>query len=112
MYRLLLWLNPTAERFPQSQKFLLGDRTQACALDVLERLIEATYQRERRKTLTKANLGLAKLRILCRLAHELRHLDYRRYEYAARQIDDVGRLVGGWLKAEALKVGPQRDQTA
>ena len=43
MYRFVLWLVPTVERFPRSQRFLLGDRLQATALDVLERLIEATY---------------------------------------------------------------------
>jgi hypothetical protein len=37
MYRFLLWLVPTVEKFPRSQKFLLGDRIQTTALDVLER---------------------------------------------------------------------------
>lgn len=46
-YRFLLWLMPTVEKFPRSQKFLLGDRIQATALDVLERLIEANYSRQR-----------------------------------------------------------------
>jgi hypothetical protein len=35
-YRFLLWLVPTVEKFPKSQKFLLGDRIQATALDVLD----------------------------------------------------------------------------
>ena len=35
-YRFLLWLVPTVERFPRSQKFLLGDRIQGATLDVLE----------------------------------------------------------------------------
>ena len=39
MYRFILWLVPTVEKFPRSQKFLLGDRIQSTALDVLERLI-------------------------------------------------------------------------
>ena len=37
-------LVPTVERFPRRQKFLLGDRIQATALDVLERLIECDLQ--------------------------------------------------------------------
>ena len=37
MCRLVLWLVPTVEKFPRRQKFLLGDRLQATALDVLER---------------------------------------------------------------------------
>ncbi len=32
-YRFVLWLVPAVERFPRSQKFLLGDRIQGAALD-------------------------------------------------------------------------------
>jgi hypothetical protein len=61
--QFILWLVPTIERFPRSQKFLLGDRIQATALDVLEALVEATYTRDRRGHLARANLGLEKLRV-------------------------------------------------
>jgi hypothetical protein len=99
--RFLLWLVPMVERFPRRQKFLLGDRIQGIALDVLEALIEATYTRERRAHLARANLGLEKLRVLMRLATEMEMLDQRRYEHAARMLDDIGRLVGGWARADA-----------
>ena len=36
MYRFVLWLVPAVEKFPRWQKFLLGDRLQATALDVLD----------------------------------------------------------------------------
>ena len=38
MVRFIVWLVPAVEKFPRSQKFLLGDRIQSTALDVLERL--------------------------------------------------------------------------
>jgi hypothetical protein len=41
-YQFVLWLIPTVEKFPRGQRFLLGDRIQTTALDVLEGLIEAT----------------------------------------------------------------------
>ena len=97
-YRFMLWLVPALERFPRSQKFLLGDRIQGAALDVLELLIEATYTRERTGHLARANLGIEKLRFLMRLAGDLRHLDRRRYEHAARCVDDTGRKIGAWRK--------------
>ena len=97
-YQFLLWLVPTVEKFPRSHKFLLGDRIQGIALDVLERLIEATYTRHRQSQLAGANLGLEKLRFLFRLARDLRILDHRRYEHAARVIDATGRRVGAWVK--------------
>jgi 23S rRNA-intervening sequence protein len=99
MYRFILWLVPTVEKFPRSQKFLLGDRIQSTALDVLERLIEATYTRTRSKLLGAANLGIEKLRLLFRLSFDLKFLDMRRYEHAARSLGEIGRMVGGWRKA-------------
>ena len=59
-YRFIVWLVPTVEGFPRSQKFLLGDRIQQGALDVLESLVEATYTRQRGPHLRRANLGVEK----------------------------------------------------
>jgi hypothetical protein len=98
-YRFLMWIAPTLERFPKSHKFTMGDRVQTIALDVLEALIEATYTRERTQHLRRANLGIEKLRFLLRLAADLTMLDRRRYEHAARTLDETGRLIGGWMKS-------------
>jgi len=106
-YRFMLWLVPAVEHFPRRQKFLLGDRIQNTALDVLERLIEATYIKQRDEHLARANLGIEKLRFLFRLAQELRCLDRRRYEHAARSLDEVGRKVGAWRKAHRGRKEPQ-----
>ena len=97
-YGFILWLVPTVERFPRNRKFLLGDRIQITALEVLERLIDATYSRRRTAHLAGANLGLEKLRFLLRLAYDLRAIDRRRYGHAARSLDETGRRVGAWRK--------------
>lgn len=98
-YQFLLWLIPSVEKFPRSQKFLLGDRIQSTAIEMLEQLIEATYSRQRHAPLAKANLCVEKLRFLFRLSMDLDYLDKRRYEHAARNLEEIGRLIGGWLKA-------------
>ena len=105
-YRFILWLVPTVEGFPRSQKFLLGDRIQQSALDVLESLVEATYTRQRGPHLRRANLGIEKLRFLLRLAHDLHYLDLRRYEHAARCLDETGRKIGAWSKVHHGKESP------
>ena len=74
-YQFLRWLMPTVEKFPKAQKFTLGDRIQISALDVLERLIEATYSRQATPLLAAANLALEKLRFLFRLASDLQLLE-------------------------------------
>ena len=98
-YQFILWLIPTVEKFPRDRKFLLGDRIQATALEVLEGLIEATYTKSRDRLLGRVNLAIEKLRFLVRLSVDLQCLDTRRYEFAARNLDEIGRQVGGWMKA-------------
>ena len=99
MYQFMLWLVPTVDKFPRARKFTLGDRIETTALDVLDGLIAATYTSGRDALLAQANLGLERLRFLFRLAMELRCIDTKRYEHAARSLDEIGRLVGGWMKA-------------
>lgn len=112
-YRFLLWLIPLLEKFPRSQKFMLGDRMQGLALQVLEDLVAATYSRDRRQTLLRANLNLEQLRIFFRLCRDLQLVDLRRFEFAVRGLDETGRLVGGWLKTEARPpAGPDPQEPA
>ncbi len=99
MYQFLLWLLPAVDKFPRNRKFVLGERIETTALDVLDSLIAATYTRGRDRMLLDANLGLERLRFFMRLSHDMRLLDNQRYEHAARSIDDIGRMVGGWVKA-------------
>jgi 23S rRNA-intervening sequence protein len=99
MYQLLVWLIPTIDNFPRARKFVLGDRIETAALDVLDQLIAATFTKSRDAALANANLGLDRLRFLIRLSQDLRLIDLKRYEHAARGIDDIGRMIGGWKKA-------------
>lgn len=94
----ITWLVPVLDKFPRSQRFLLGDRLQSLALDLVEALIEAQWQPRPRAALLQANLLLDKQRLLWRVAYNLRHADVRRYEHALRELDEIGRRVGAWLK--------------
>lgn len=100
VYDLLLWLMGQVPKFPRSHRFVLGDRVQHLVLDVLELLIEAAYSREKAALLRRANLQLEKLRYLIRVSKDLQFLSLRRYEFAAAQLDEVGRMVGGWLRQQ------------
>ena len=97
-YQFMIWLLPAVSRFPRTQRFLLGDRIQSTAIDVLEALIEATYTKRRASHLVRANLGIEKLRFFFRIARDLRFLDFRRYQHAVRRLDDTGRRIGAWRK--------------
>ena len=101
LYDVILWLMSRVEKFPRSQKFTLGDRTVNLALDTLELLIEATYTRDRLALLRKANVQLEKLRYLIRICHDFKMLSAKQYAYISKEMNEVGKLVGGWIRSQS-----------
>jgi len=102
-HELLLWLIPLLDQFPRSRRFTLGERIEKLLLSVLEGLIQAAYSRDKRDALARANRELEVTRHLWRLCHELRVIPGRRYEHGARLLDDIGRQLGGWLRAQGAR---------
>lgn len=98
-HELLLWLVPHLDKFPRTRRFTLGERLESGLLVVLEHLVEAAYSRDKARALKGANLKLEITRHLWRLAYELKVIPGQRYEHGARLMDDLGRQVGGWLRA-------------
>ena len=101
--QFLQWLLPATEKFPKRVRFTFADRIDNLALDLAEDLIEARYSRDKQATLQRINLRLEKLRVLLRLCHRLRHLPHPGYQHAARAVNDVGRMLGGWIKEQQAK---------
>ena len=86
--------------FPRSHRFVLGDRIENIVLEVLELLIEAAYTRDKAALLKRTSIQLEKLRYLIRISKDMTFISLRQYEFASKQIDEVGRMVGGWLRQQ------------
>ena len=100
-YDLTLWIVQKVEKFPKSYRFSVGQRLIDTTLDLLLLLVEAAYRRDKRETLRTAGLRTNALRFLLRLAHDLKLLPGSAYAFATEQLDEVGRMVGGWERSTA-----------
>ena len=94
------WLLPATEKFPKRLRFTLTNRIDNLALDIVEELVEARYASQKHEQLQAVNRKLERLRILLRLAHHFQALPHQQYEFAMRALDEVGRMVGGWIKQQ------------
>ena len=96
----LKWFLPTLEKFPKKSRFTITNRIENMALDIVEFLIEAKYQREKRVVLKKVNLSLEKMRVLLRISHDAKLISTKSYNFATKSINEVGMMLGGWLKQQ------------
>jgi len=98
-YELILWLYPTVNKFPKSQRFVLGQRIENTVLSILSGIIMANQESDKRIYLKRVSVELDKLRILVRLSKDLRFISVRQYGFAAEKINEIGKMLGGWIKS-------------
>lgn len=89
-------------QFPKFERHVLGAELRN-SMWALLRLVVVCNKRYYKKTHLQAlDAELDLLRAQVRLAKALGYLDFRKYEHWARLNDEIGRLLGGWIKSLAL----------
>lgn len=101
-YDFIKWYVPILNRLPRDHRFLLGDRIINNLYDFLEKLIQARYANKNDKIyLLKAlNTQLDVLRYQSRLLFDFELLASQRYQYATKQLSEIGSDLGGWIKQQ------------
>ena len=99
-YDYLLWLIPQLQKFPRAHRFGIAERIQRIALDFQDNIVAAgkSSGEERKNWLKLADIALEQLRLWMRLAGDLHLISIRQYEHSSRSINEVGRLLGAWIK--------------
>ena len=108
-FDFLTWLVPLSHHFPKNHRHTITRRLIDAALDFQERLIDANETRGVRRSayLADADRYLGRIRVYIRLALKLKWISPRQYEHAGRQLTEVGRLLGGWIKATKPTATPR-----
>ena len=98
-YELILWLYLTVNKFPKSQRFVLGQQIEKTFLEILGGIIQTNQEKNKLPYLKKISVELDKLRILIRLSKDLKFISIRQYEFVAEKINEIGKMLGGWIKS-------------
>jgi len=95
-----LWLLQRTQRFPKHLRHSYTQRLESLAFDFEDLLLQANSVRglRRRELLEAADSVLLRLRAFLRYAFDLQLLAANQLRYAGEQLDQLGRLLGAWLK--------------
>lgn len=118
-------LNLYLNHFPKSEKYGLALEIRRAAYDVYALIVECQKRYHKKTTLTQLDVRHEQLRMFTRLAHELGYFGFKdgthdrdtkraehRYLTLSRLIDELGRMIGGWLIADRAKEEKQAGKHA
>jgi hypothetical protein len=108
-------MNIYLNHFPKHEKYGLALEIRHAAYEVYGYIVEAQKRYHKKTALTNLDTRHEQLRMLVRLAHTLGYFEFkdgkrteqspaaqgeRRYLALSRLVDELGRMLGGWIVAE------------
>lgn len=101
MVDFLSWLFPVLNTFPKNQRMVMCQQISSSALDCLRLIVSARNARspsKRSGLLFELNVELEVLRKLLSVAHSIGFLSAKRTENGMKQLLELGKMCGGWIK--------------
>jgi hypothetical protein len=102
-YDFSKWLFNHTNKFPKSHRFSVAVRLENGILEFLRQIIIANHRRKKLPCLRAADEELLLLRIYIRLSHDLHFISTSSYEFAIKQMEEIGKMLGGWMKSQAVE---------
>jgi len=99
VYDFLLWVKPTVQRFERVHKYSLGIQLENTVIEFMKKIVKANFVRENKKEfIEECLMEFEMVKILIRLAKDFKVLNLKQYEFASKNLNEIGRLLGGWYK--------------
>lgn len=98
-YDFLFWLKPTVQRFAKIHKYSLGLQLEKETIELLKQIARANFRRgDKKEFIEECFIHYEIIKILIRLSGDYKLLNSRQYEFASRELEEIGNLLGGWYK--------------
>jgi hypothetical protein len=97
----------------KTSRYTLGEKIDALFLDVVELIYTASFlpKEEKIPHLQKAIAKTDLLKFFFQIGWEIKSLDTKKYIMFSQQLDEIGRMLGGWTRQSAQKeTAPRRER--
>lgn len=99
-YGMYCTLHEWRNGIPKADRYCLWQRIEQTCLKLIELLLTVSHISNKKLVLEQYSIQLNILRVLLRLAKDTKLIDVKKYVNAQERIDTIGRMLGGWIKAQ------------
>jgi len=86
---------------PKQDRYTLWQKCESILIEVLEGILFASQQTKLEKlpTLERTSVKLNFLKVCIRLMKDIKAIDAKKYVIIEANLDEIGRMLGGWIKS-------------
>ena len=113
LYEFYKLLYQYLKLFPKRDRYTLGEKIDNLTLNIFELVITAgtTSKEYKLPMLKKSVVSVDLLKILIRLAKDNQALDNKKYIQLEQQLQEIGRMLGGWKRSVKISLEKQGSTT-
>ena len=98
-FEAIVWILEHTKKYPKHQRFVLAKRIEEAALSFQDQIVWASKSKNTADALRNADYHLHRLKIYSRLSVKMKLLSIGQYEHLAKRLEELGRLLGGWMRS-------------
>jgi len=101
VYELYKSFHQIRSNVSKQDKYTIFIKCENTILEVIEGILEASQLSKDKKLpiLEKTSLKLNLLRVFIRLMKDTKSIDLKNYAKMEENVDEIGRMLGGWIKS-------------
>ncbi len=106
-----IWhLTPVITTFPKTKRYTLGQKLDNVTLDILELLFSVPSNQDKIEILQKISTKVDLIKVLLRLAKDSQALQNNKYLGLESILQEIGRMLGGWIRSTKQSSGQGQDK--
>lgn len=101
IYKLYLAWYRRCQTIPKKDRFAIGQKTENLLLEIMTLVVAAYHTKDairKREILSQINIKVEGVKILFRLAKDVKAIEQRPYIEYESHLQEVGKMLGGWMR--------------
>lgn len=96
---------------PKTSRYTLAAKIDSLFVETIEQIVISTYLQKEEKLpcLSRASTKLDLLKFFLQVAWKVKALDNKKYLTISQDLDEIGRMLGGWLRQLKEKLPRQAE---
>jgi len=101
VYKLYLAWYLRCQTIPKKDRFTIGQKAENTLLEIMTLVVSAYHTKDsvrKREILSQINIKVEGIKILFRLAKNVKAIEQRPYIDYESRLQEIGKMLGGWMR--------------